>query len=186
MKTPRCYAKLQAEIDSAQDQGLLSELITYKEATQHIPYLQLVMKEALRLHPGIPGILERMVPPDAPEICGIQLPAGTKIGVAASVIHRDRSIYGPDADAFRPERWTDSPPAMVREMEKGFFTFATGTRSCIGKNIGYMEIAKFVPLLLRRYEVRWFGVGGSQEWKVETHTFARQTGMVCRLVPRQR
>lgn len=48
----RVYAKLRDEIDVAAKAGQLSRLITFKEAQAHLPYLQFVIKEALRLYPA--------------------------------------------------------------------------------------------------------------------------------------
>lgn len=50
------------EIDNADSQGLLSQLISYKEATASLPYLGAVVKEAMRLHPSVGFLMERYVP----------------------------------------------------------------------------------------------------------------------------
>ena len=51
-KNPRCYSKLVAEIDDSDRKGELSKFITYAEAVR-MPYLQSVMKEAMRIHPSV-------------------------------------------------------------------------------------------------------------------------------------
>lgn len=48
----RVCAKLRDEIDVAAKAGQLSPLVTFKEAQAHLPYLQLIIKEALRLYPA--------------------------------------------------------------------------------------------------------------------------------------
>lgn len=60
LRNPACLAKLHGEIDGLHRKGLLSTSPTLQE-TQGMPYLQAVIKEALRLHPagGLP--LERVV-----------------------------------------------------------------------------------------------------------------------------
>ncbi len=107
------------EIAQAEQAGLLSEHVSYDECLK-MPYLQVVMKEALRLHPGIGFPLERYVPPEGATLCGIDLPGGTIVGVNGHVIHRDREIYGPDADEFRPERWIESDAERLKIMERSF------------------------------------------------------------------
>lgn len=42
------------------------------------------------------------------------------MGVNSWVAHANRSIYGQDADSFRPERWLEDEPTVNR-MEQYFF-----------------------------------------------------------------
>src|SRR6202035_3638052 len=49
---PKCYHKLQNEIDEFKAQGKLSDPVQMKDANE-MPYLQAVMKEAMRLHPSV-------------------------------------------------------------------------------------------------------------------------------------
>jgi cytochrome P450 len=50
------------------------------------------------------------------------IPEGTVIGVNCWVVNRDKSIFGQDADSFRPERWIDSDPADITKMRTNMFT----------------------------------------------------------------
>lgn len=119
MKNPRCYQKQIEEIGDAERSGLIGEHVSYEQCLK-MPYLQAVIKEALRIHPGIGYPLERYVPDGGANICGVDLPAGTVVGVNPHVIHRDRDIYGSDADEFRPERWMDVDPEHLKLMERSF------------------------------------------------------------------
>lgn len=83
---------------------------------------QAVLKEATRLHPGVSYPLERVVPPGGVEVCGHYLPEGTIVGMHAWVIHREPSIFGSDADQFKPERWLQSDNAKVKRMESALLT----------------------------------------------------------------
>lgn len=51
MHTPAAYEKLQAEIDHAFEDGRLSEIPTFQEASK-LPYLDACIKEGLRVYPG--------------------------------------------------------------------------------------------------------------------------------------
>lgn len=70
------------------------------------------------MHPGVSYPLERIVPKTGAEISGFHLPAGTIVGMNAAVIHRDRSIFGDDADTFRPERWLSDDIEAVKTMDR--------------------------------------------------------------------
>ena len=52
LKYPESYRRLKEEIDEAAAQGKISDPISFKEA-QELPFLQAVIKEALRLHSAI-------------------------------------------------------------------------------------------------------------------------------------
>ena len=84
--------------------GKYSEPVTYRQSLQ-MPYLQAVLKEALRIHPATGLPLGRQVPEGGASICGSFFPAGTVVGVNSWVAHANKGVFGSDADQFRPERW---------------------------------------------------------------------------------
>lgn len=156
MKNPACLRKLVDELKTAVNNGMIenrpSGLVSWSES-QMLPYLDACVKEAFRMHPAAGLPLERITPPAGAEICGQQIAGGTIVGCSAWVIHRRLEIFGEDADVYRPERWLDSDPEKVKEMNATMFHFGAGARTCIGKNISLMEIYKLVPSFLRRFEV---------------------------------
>lgn len=97
---------------------------------------QLCIKEAMRLCPGVSYPLERVVPPEGAVLGGTFLPGGTTVGVNAAVIHRNRAIYGDDADQFRPERWLGDPDT-VKAMDRNLLTVSAPVdASCPGHSLG--------------------------------------------------
>lgn len=181
IKTPKTYKRLQEEIDTADRAGKLSEFVTYGESLE-LEYLQVVMKEAMRCHPGVSYPLERLVPAGGVELCGVRLKEGTNVAVNPVVVHHDSSIYGQDADIFRPERWLEADPEKVKAMDRTLLTFGYGTRSCIGKNISIMEMGKFVPQILRQFDLFW--ASDKPDWMVKTYWFAKQSDMYVRFQSR--
>ncbi|KIX01166.1 uncharacterized protein Z518_08891 [Rhinocladiella mackenziei CBS 650.93] len=180
----RVYEKLQQEIDEADKAGKLSRFVTFAESLE-LPYLQICLKEAMRMHPGVSYPLERIVPEGGVELCNQYLPAGTIVGVNAAVIHRDKTIFGTDADQFRPERWIQSESNCdVQNMERHLLTFGSGVRTCIGKNISIMEMGKFIPQILRQFHLEW--ASDKPTWDVKTWWFAKQSGMFVTFTTRNR
>jgi cytochrome P450 len=118
-RTPAAHKKLLGEIDKAQGAGLLSDPVTFEEA-QRLRYFQAVVKEALRMHPAIGLLLERVVPRGGADVGGVWLPGGTVIGMNPWVAARDRSVYGDDAYTFRPERWLEADSEQLKLMERNF------------------------------------------------------------------
>lgn len=61
----------------------------------------------------------------------------------AWVINRNKTVFGADADHFRPERWLEKEdPDSLKQMDQCFATFGFGSRVCLGRNLALMEINK--------------------------------------------
>lgn len=180
IRSPTAMQKLQREIDTATSSGQLSSPPKDREVRDHCPYLNAVIKEALRIHPAVGTILERHVPAQGLDVDGVHLPAGTIVGVNPWVVHNDPDIY-PDPEIFRPERWlTPSHPDSkcggedhLRRMEKAFFGFGHGKRICLGRNLSQIEMRKIVALLVSNFKVE-FADPKKQEWKTKGWFFVSQ------------
>lgn len=72
----------------------------------------------MRLHPGVGFPLERHVPPEGAVLCGKYLPGGTNVSMTAPVVHHDRTIFGDDAESFRPERWLETDEVRLKQMDR--------------------------------------------------------------------
>jgi cytochrome P450 len=152
---PVTYNRLMAEIKSVLQKRTPDQLdkhITWTEGRDMV-YLQACIKESLRYHPAICQILPRLVPEGGVELCDQFLPAGTVVGCNAFTIHRDRGVFGEDAEIWRPERWLDPDVERVRRMDNLHFAFGGGTRGCIGRNIAMLEVTKFVPEFFRTFDL---------------------------------
>ena len=159
LRNPSSYRRLQEEIDrafqGAGETATSTDSCISMSTAQSLPYLSAVIKEAFRMHPAVAWAPERVVPPSGHVVCGQHLPGGTVVGVSAWMLHRDPTVFGDDADTFRPERWLEDE-GEAREMEKNLLHFGAGAYSCLGRNIALMEMYVAVPALLRRFEVRLF------------------------------
>ncbi|KAF2806023.1 cytochrome P450 [Mytilinidion resinicola] len=147
--------------------------ITWAEGLS-MTYYQACLKEAMRYHPPTAQILPRVVPQGGVELCGVYLPAGTNVGCNAWTVHRDKQLYGEDADEFRPERWLEVSSEQAKKMEALLFTFGAGKRACVGKNIALLEMTKFVPEFFRRFEVRVVDAG---RYRITSSWLAVQSGL---------
>ncbi|KAI0403196.1 cytochrome P450 [Xylaria palmicola] len=103
MKNQDVYAALLEDIDAAVEDGRLHFPTSYAEASK-LPLLCACIKEALRVHPSVQLILPRISPPEGLELCGTFVPSGYTVGVNSAVVHFDKSVFGPDADQYRPSR----------------------------------------------------------------------------------
>ncbi|KAG6361912.1 hypothetical protein INS49_010141 [Diaporthe citri] len=192
LRTPGAMARLRSELDEAGRKGIFHDnetgLVTWSES-QKLPYLDACIKEAFRVHPA-PGLpMERIVPPQGAEIAGRFIPGGTIVGCSAWVFHRNKSIFGEDADVFRPERWLvdesldrEKEEARIKEMTGTMLQFGMGSRTCIGKNISLLEIYKLVPSLLRAFDIDF--QDPSKDWKITNSWFVKQSDFWTTFSPR--
>jgi cytochrome P450 len=109
MKNPRIYEKLTTEIRTTFP-PTSNEIPTYAQ-TNKLPYLQACIKEALRVLPAIGRPLPRIVPPEGKELAGETFPPGVIVGIPAWTVHKDKKVWGEDADIYRPERWLEGDAA---------------------------------------------------------------------------
>ncbi|EXJ84620.1 hypothetical protein A1O3_05290 [Capronia epimyces CBS 606.96] len=178
-KNPTVYKQLVQEIDEAAERGQLSSPVKYSEAIQ-LPFLCACIKEALRVHPGVALTMGRTVPAEGLQLCGTYIPGGYRVGMNAAVIHYDKSIFGPDADQYRPGRWLADDAAA---LDKYMLHFGAGTRTCIGKNISLAELHKLVPSVLREFQLDLREKG--QVWRTRNLWFNKQEGVQVRVTARQ-
>uniref|UniRef100_A0A0E0KG06 Cytochrome P450 n=1 Tax=Oryza punctata TaxID=4537 RepID=A0A0E0KG06_ORYPU len=151
MKNPRILRKAQSEVrETFEGQEKLTEGDIAK-----LRYLQLVIKETLRLHPPAP----LLIPRECRETCqvmGYDVPKGTKVFVNVWKIGRDGRYWG-DGEVFRPERFENST-VDFRGADFELIPFGAGRRMCPGIALGLanMELA-LVSLL---YHFDWELAGG--------------------------
>uniref|UniRef100_A0A914IEG0 Cytochrome P450 n=1 Tax=Globodera rostochiensis TaxID=31243 RepID=A0A914IEG0_GLORO len=107
---PTVQLKAQEEIDTV----CLNEDATYEELNR-LKYTDAVIKETLRLLP-IAGIVTTRLCTETTTL-GKELTVNNGTGVAIDVysVHRNKELWGEDAEEFRPERWLDPdrPPASA-------------------------------------------------------------------------
>ncbi|KAH6723524.1 cytochrome protein [Leptodontidium sp. MPI-SDFR-AT-0119] len=148
--TPHVLKALRKELDDAIANGRISNPITFKEA-QGLPYLQAVVKEALRIHPPIGSQLSRVVPKGGAHLAGHFFPEGTEVGANGWAVHHGSHIFGDDAGEFKPERWLKTDQEGGNKL---MFSFGAGARTCIGKNISLLELTKAIPQIVLNFDIR--------------------------------
>ena len=158
IRHPRVMASLRAELDGTK----LSSPPLWTEV-KNLPYLEAVIKESGRISPLLIGPVEREVPAGGMEIAGTYVPGGTIVAMNVHALNRDPNIWGADVDVFRPERWLEAEPAQLALMERSNLYFSAGRRLCIGQHIAWIEMKKYLPEFLGRFDVspgfrRWWTV----------------------------
>jgi cytochrome P450 len=127
--------RLRDELDRTNDDADFAKL----------PYLDAVCQETLRMDPIV-----GMVPyhlRKALTIGGYEVPAGTQIVVAPSVLHMRPDLY-PDPRTFRPERFLERKYSPFE-----YVPFGGGARRCIGAAFASYQMKVVVATLLRHREL---------------------------------
>jgi cytochrome P450 len=148
---PRIYATLQAEIDNAvKTDGKISSPVIRDMEWRHLAYLQAVIKEGLRIWPPVTGMMSKFSPPGGDEfdVDGerVFIPGGTNIGWASWGIHRNKAVFGEDAELYRPERWLDegNQEKLERMRKVVDLNFGYGKYYCLGRQVALSELHKVV------------------------------------------
>ncbi|KAK4896555.1 hypothetical protein LTR27_005473 [Elasticomyces elasticus] len=183
MSNPEVYAKLIAETDDATAAGKLSAMPQYDEVLEHCPYYVACVKETMRLNPSAPNIFPRTVGKGGLMLEGLYAPEGTEITCNPWLVHRDRAVFGEDAEVFRPERWLESEE-QTRVLNKYNMVFGYGSRACLGKDIAMMELCKGPLQFFRVFRPElantkrpgiWTVKGGVAYWTDEWMTISRRS-----------
>ncbi|KID78346.1 Pisatin demethylase [Metarhizium brunneum] len=185
IRNPDSLQKLRDEVQQRFSEGLFDGThLTFKQS-QEMPYLQAVIKEALRLHAATGLPLWRVVTDGGLELDGHFFPPGSVIGLNTWVAHYNEDVFGPDARQFRPERWieTDDNGPDIKAMNAYYLPFGLGSRTCLGRHISFLEMSKLIPLLVRNFDFEL--VGRRAAWKTENYWFVKPTDFFVRVVDRK-
>ncbi|KAI1085078.1 cytochrome P450 [Whalleya microplaca] len=160
LRYPDKMEKLLQEVRSVADE---SELTV--DRLRHMPYLQAVIDEALRIYPPVPIMAQRQTPPRGNTLDGQFVPGNTLIAPATWTAFR-HPVNWKDGNDFIPERWILNDPdyAQYHEYDKREASqpFTTGPRACLGKNLAYYEMRAILSRLLYNFDLEL--CPESQDW----------------------
>ncbi|QHO55450.1 hypothetical protein HN51_010366 [Arachis hypogaea] len=127
-------------------------LITSRvENLNKLVYLHGAMCEALRLFPPVPFEHKSAVKSDI-------LPSGHRVNANSMVIYslysmgRMEQTWGEDCLEFKPERWVSEKGSIIHIPSYKFIAFNAGPRSCLGKNITFIQMKIMAIALLCNFQ----------------------------------
>ena len=147
---PDTYSRVLAEIDTVALPAQQDDVLA------NCPLYVACLKETLRLCPPVPGIYPRVCPPGGVELCGHFVPEGVELAGSPYTTQRHKSMYGDDADDFRPDRWLEDVHRAA-EWERLELCFGFGSRKCPGKIVAMMELYKAPLHFMRTFEASLVG-----------------------------
>ncbi|KAH8595382.1 putative P450 monooxygenase [Bisporella sp. PMI_857] len=119
------------------------------EDLEKLPFLTAVIKESLRISPGVASPLLRVVPAAGATISGSYIPPNSIVGMSGSFVHSSEEIFKNPND-FNPDRWLEPNSAS---LERWLVAFSKGPRMCMGQNLAYCELYLVFAGLFRRFDL---------------------------------
>ncbi|KAI1503676.1 cytochrome P450 [Biscogniauxia marginata] len=154
-KNPKMQERLRQEIreklSSVDSDGQVSS-----QDIDGMPYLNAVCSEVLRYFAPVPMTLREAVRDTM--VTGQKVPKGTRVILATWATNFDKTLWGPDAHEFNPDRWVPKGPDDKQAASGGatsnyaFMTFLHGPRSCIGASFARAEFACLLAGWVGRFE----------------------------------
>ncbi|KAL5075293.1 hypothetical protein RYX36_014277 [Vicia faba] len=110
-----------------------------------------VMSEALRLYPPSPNV-QRQTMEDI-QVNNLKVPKGTNIWIDVVAMHHDVTIWGNDANKFKPESFMNDANGESNN-KMAYLPFGFGGRACVGRNLTFMEYKIVLTLLISNFNFK--------------------------------
>lgn len=147
LRNPEAYRRAQDEIDQVVGKDSLRP-----DHLSKLTYLNAVLRETLRLSPTAP--IWSVQPNDTTgEVLANKYFLAPKEVVTVNLcsIHRDPTVYGEDAEEFKPERMLDEN--MSQRSSYAWKPFGNGQRACIGRHFAWQVRIMKITLLRNRCHI---------------------------------
>ncbi|GLI04520.1 bifunctional cytochrome P450/NADPH--P450 reductase 1 [Paenibacillus tyrfis] len=143
LKHPEVLKKAYAEVDEV----LTGATPTYEQVLK-LKYIRMILNESLRLWPTAPQF-SLFAKEDT--VIGGKYPIkkGEAVSIVLPKLHRDKGVWGDDAEQFRPERFED--PAKV--PNHAYKPFGNGQRACIGMQFALHEATLVLGMILQQFQL---------------------------------
>jgi cytochrome P450 len=108
----------------------------------HLPLLDRVVKETLRILPPVP--YQHRISTAPFQLGSYSMPTGSIVSYSPYITHRMPNLYE-NPDSFLPSRWETIHPSVYE-----YLPFGAGARMCIGATFALMEIKTILCVVLQR------------------------------------
>ncbi|MDI1284797.1 MAG: cytochrome P450 [Reyranella sp.] len=148
LNNPHVLQKAYEEVDR-----VLGRDVNAKPTAQQVNrlvYIGQILKESLRLWPTAPAF---GLYPYQNETIGekYKLRKRTFVTVLTAMLHRDKSVWGPQAEVFNPDNFT--PEREAKMPPHAYKPFGNGQRACIGRQFAMTEASLVLGMILQRFKL---------------------------------
>jgi cytochrome P450 len=137
---PRQAADLVDELDGALRGGCPS-----LEQVEHLPLLDRIVKEGMRILPA--SVYSQRISAEPVQLGPFSLPRGVPIIFSPFMTHRLPDLF-PEPRRYLPQRWETLVLGPY-----AYLPFAAGPRLCLGATLAMMTIKTTLPTILQRYRL---------------------------------
>ncbi|WZZ31517.1 hypothetical protein YC2023_014918 [Brassica napus] len=189
MNNPEVEKKIIVELSTVlketrgNDQGKWTEEPLEFDEADRLVYLKAALAETLRLYPSVPQDFKYVIDDDVlPD--GTFVPRGSTVTYSIYSIGRMKTIWGQDCLEFRPERWLTAEGDRFETPKESFkfVAFNAGPRTCLGKDLAYLQMKSVASAVLLRY--RLSPVPGHRVVQKMSLTLFMKNGLHVYLQPR--
>lgn len=168
---PNVQRRLMAELDS-----VLGGRTPTIEQMEHLPYLEAVVNESMRILPPVPYTLRRSTVEI--DMHGTPVHEGDWVILSHYITHRCPKLY-PQPRRFIPERWFSIKPTQYE-----FVPFSAGPRWCIGKPLAMTMMKLTLAMVMQRF--RMTVQPGARVDRLVRVTMSPRLGLPMTLMPQDR
>ncbi|XP_018324991.1 cytochrome P450 4C1-like isoform X2 [Agrilus planipennis] len=145
-----CHQEIQNKVreEVLEAFGNANNEITFKDL-QGLSYMEMFIKESLRLYPSVPFISRRLVEPVTTP-SGYYLPRDTEVNVHIMDLHLNEKLW-PDPYRFDPDRFL--PEATKHRHPFAYIPFSAGPRNCIGQKFAMLEMKALLAGVVRSFRL---------------------------------
>ena len=152
-----------------------SQIPTYDQVRE-MRYAKAVFHETLRLYPSVPRENKMCVNDDIlPN--GVHIKSGWALMWDNGCMARLKTIWGPGAAEFKPERMLDK-----KYSQSKFTAFHGGPRVCLGKTLAELQGVFVLVSILKQFSFNV--VDPSSVQKQQSLTLPMKNGLRCRMTLR--
>jgi thromboxane-A synthase len=144
---PAEQQKLQEHIDAHSDPETKDTIPTC-EIVSEMNYLDMFIRETLRMYPIAPMVINRQSAEDFYIKDIGTMPAGTRVTIDIYNLHYNPDLWGPvDPHVFHPERFA------TKRHPLAWIPFGAGPRNCVGMRFALLEMKMVLVRLLKTYSI---------------------------------
>ncbi|CAI9096062.1 OLC1v1032131C1 [Oldenlandia corymbosa var. corymbosa] len=152
-KNPSVESKILQEITETKKLKKNEPMLISTEDARKMVYLHGALCETLRLYPSV--ALEHKSPAKSDVLpSGLSVNPNSKLVLFFYSMGRMESIWGKECLEFQPERWISETGKIRHEPSFKFPAFNAGPRTCLGKEMSFVQMKMVAASIIYSYHVR--------------------------------
>ncbi|WCJ29553.1 Cytochrome P450 714A1 [Euphorbia peplus] len=142
---PEWQSRIRHELSLFSEHGFL-----HPDSLSNFNTVNMVIQEALRLFPPAGFVVREAL--EQVQIGNIKIPKGVCTWTLISTLHRDPTIWGADANEFKPQRF-EQGLSKACKYPQAYIPFGLGTRLCVGRNFAMVELKIVISLIVSNFHL---------------------------------